>query len=162
MDPISSRVIAQIALTCHEATLPATDEYALKKVRMAQEMLLKKPQVEVNTEHVIHGGMYIRTIRLAPEIVLVGALVKVSTVLIVSGKTAVFTGEGWIELDGYHVIPARAGRKQIFVTREETSITMIFPTDAKTVEQAEEEFTSEAEALMSRKNDNDTVLVTGA
>jgi hypothetical protein len=133
----------------------------LEKLTHIQNEILQKPQIEVNTEHIIHGGMYVRTIRLAPEVVLVGALVKVSTVLIVSGKTAVFTGEGWIELDGYHVIPASAGRKQIFVTREETSITMIFRTDAKTVEQAEEEFTSEAEALMSRKNENDTVVITG-
>jgi hypothetical protein len=133
----------------------------LDKLTHIQNEILEKPQIEVNTEHVIHGGMYIRTIRLAPEVVLMGALVKVSTVLIVSGKTAVFTGENWIELDGYHVIPARAGRKQIFVTREDTSITMIFRTDAKTVEQAEEEFTDEAGALMSRKNENDTVLVTG-
>jgi hypothetical protein len=142
--------------------LPMMNDALLEKLTHIQKEILEKPQIEVNTEHIIHGGMYIRTIRLAPEIVLVGALVKVSTVLIVSGKTAVFTGENWIELDGYHVIPARAGRKQIFVTREETSITMIFPTGAKTVEQAEEEFTSEAEALMSRKNDNDAVLVTGA
>jgi hypothetical protein len=142
--------------------LPVMNDALLDKLTHIQNEILEKPQVEVNTEHVIHGGMYIRTIRLDADIVLVGALVKVSTVLIVSGKTAVFTGENWIELDGYHVIPARAGRKQIFVTREETSITMIFRTDAKTVAQAEEEFTSEAEALMSRKNDNDTVLVTGA
>jgi hypothetical protein len=142
--------------------LPMMNGALLEKLTHIQNEILEKPQVEVNTEHVIHGGMYIRTIRLDADIVLVGALVKVSTVLIVSGKTAVFTGEGWIELDGYHVIPARAGRKQIFVTREETSITMIFRTDAKTVAQAEEEFTSEAEALMSRKNDNNTVLVTGA
>jgi hypothetical protein len=39
---------------------------------------------------------------------------------------------------------------------------MIFRTDAKTVEQAEAEFTDEAEALMSRRNDNDTVTITGA
>src|SRR6185503_3455492 len=99
--------------------------------------------------------MYTRTIHLAPEVVLAGALVKVPTMLIVCGKTAVFTGENWIELEGYHVIPARAGRKQIFVTREDTCITMIFRTDAKTVEQAEEEFTDEAKDLMSRQNDND-------
>lgn len=141
--------------------LPMMNDALLEKLTRIQNEILEKPQVEVNTEHVLHGGMYIRTIRLAPEVVLVGALVKVSTVLIVSGKTAVFTGEGWIELDGFHVIPARAGRKQIFVTREDTAITMIFRTDAKTVEQAEEEFTSEAEALMSRKNENDTVVITG-
>lgn len=141
--------------------LPMMTDGLLDKLTRIQNEILEKPQIEVNTEHIIHGGMYVRTIRLAPEVVLVGALVKVSTVLIVDGKTAVFTGEGWIELDGYHVIPARAGRKQIFVTRAETSLTMIFRTDARTVEQAEEEFTDEAEALMSRKNENDTVLVTG-
>lgn len=141
-------------------SLPLMSEELLSNLTSVQDKLLALPQVEIQTDHILHGGMYTRTIRLAPEVVLMGALVKIPTVLVVSGKTAVFTGEGWIELDGYHVIPARAGRKQIFIAREETNITMIFPTDAKTVEQAEEQFTDEAEALMSRKNDNDTVLIT--
>lgn len=132
----------------------------LANLTSIQDKLLACPQIEIQTEHIIHGGMYTRTIRLAADVVLAGALVKVPTVLIVNGKTAVFTGESWIDLDGYHIIPARAGRKQIFVTREETSITMIFRTDAKTVEQAEAEFTDECDALMSRQNDNDTVVIT--
>jgi hypothetical protein len=144
-----------------ELAFPVMTDGALAKVMAFQKFHATLPQIEVQTEHILHGGMYVRTIRLAPETVLGGCLVKVPTVLIVSGRTKVFTGESWIELDGFHVIPARAGRKQIFVTREETSITMIFRTDAKTVEQAEEEFTSEAEALMSRKNENDTVVITG-
>jgi hypothetical protein len=57
----------------------------------------------------------------------------------------------WHELVGYNVIQASAGRKQIYVTREETAITMIFPSNAKTVEEAEEEFTDEAEMLLSRR-----------
>lgn len=126
-----------------------------------QNEILALPQVELQTEHVLHGGMYVRTIRLGPDVVLVGALIKIPTLLIVSGRTKVFTGESWIELEGYQVLPARAGRKQIFVTVEDTSITMIFRTDARTVEQAEAEFTSEAEALMSRRNDRDTVVITG-
>lgn len=140
--------------------LALTDESKVKLATM-QEALLSVPQIEVKTEHIIHGGMYVRTIRIVPEVVLMGALVKVPTMLIVNGKTKVFTGDGWIELEGYHVIPANAGRKQIFVAQEETCITMIFPTDAKTVEEAEAEFTDEAEALMSRKSDNDTVVITG-
>jgi hypothetical protein len=134
----------------------------LANLTVIQNKLLALPQIEVQTDHIIHGGMYTRTIRLAPEVVLAGALVKVPTMLIVSGKTAVFTGESWIELDGYHVIPARAGRKQIFITREDTNITMIFRTDAKTVEEAESEFTEEAESLMSRKSNHDTVTIIGA
>lgn len=134
----------------------------LGNLTAVQDKLLALPQVEIQTDHILHGGMYTRTIRIGPEVVLMGALVKIPTMLIVSGKTAVFTGEGWIELEGYHVIPARAGRKQIFVAREETCITMIFPTEAKTVEQAEEEFTDEHDSLMSRENDTDTVTITGA
>lgn len=143
-------------------SLPVMSDELLGNLTAVQDKLLALPQVEIQTDHILHGGMYTRTIRIGPEVVLMGALVKIPTMLIVSGKTAVFTGEGWIELEGYHVIPARAGRKQIFVAREETCITMIFPTEAKTVEQAEEEFTDEHDSLMSRENDTDTVTITGA
>lgn len=135
----------------NEVSVASHSPYSLAAVYSVQEQMLKLPQVEVNTEHSLHGGIYSRTIRLAPETVLVGALIKIPTMLIISGRTKVFTGDGWIELDGYHVIPAQAGRKQVFVTQEETTITMIFRTDATTIEQAEEEFTDEHEALISRK-----------
>lgn len=142
--------------------LPLMSDELLSSLTSVQDKLLALPQVEIQTDHIIHGGMYTRTIRLGPEVVLMGALVKIPTMLIVSGRTKVFTGESWIELIGYHVIPARAGRKQIFVAQEETSITMIFPTDARTVEEAEQQFTDEHEALMSRHNDIDTITITEA
>lgn len=143
-------------------SLATPSDAILAGINRVQDAILRVPQVEIQTEHIIHGGMYVRTIRLGAGVVLVGALIKVPTVLIVNGRTRVFTGEAWIELEGYHVIPARAGRKQIFVTRAETGITMIFRTDAKTVEQAELEFTDEAELLMSRTHgDRDTVTITG-
>lgn len=131
--------------------LAPMSDATLDSLMDVQAKLLAHPQVEVRTEQFIHDGVYVRTIHLDAGVVLVGALIKIPTVLIVSGTTSVFTGESWIGLDGYHVIPAQPGRKQIFVTREVTSITMIFRTDAKTVEQAEEEFTDEAASLMSRK-----------
>lgn len=139
-------------------SLPLMSDTLLANLTRVQDKLLELPQIDIQTEHVIHGGMYTRTIRLGTGVVLMGALVKIPTMLIVSGRTKVFTGENWIELDGYHVIPARAGRKQIFVTSQDTNITMIFRTDAKTVEEAEEEFTDEARALMSRHSDNDVVM----
>lgn len=141
--------------------LPLMSDELLTNLTTVQDKLLELPQIDIQTDHVIHGGMYTRTIRLGAGVVLMGALVKIPTMLIVSGCTKVFTGESWIELDGFHVIPARAGRKQIFVTQEDTNISMIFRTDAQTVEQAEEEFTDEAEALMSKQSDKDTVTVTG-
>lgn len=131
--------------------IPVMTPAILASIEGVQDKMLALPQVEIHTEHFLHAGVYVRTIRLAAEIVLVGALVKIPTTLIISGRTKVFTGAEWIELDGYHVIPAQAGRKQIFVTQAKTTITMIFRTDATTVEKAEEEFTDEHESLMSRK-----------
>lgn len=134
----------------------------LAGLQAVQEKLLSVPQIDVQTDHVIHGGVYTRTITIAPGTVLMGAHILIPTTLIVNGETAVFTGENWIELKGFHVIPAMAGRKQIFVAQEETTISMIFRTDAKTVEEAEKEFTDEAELLMSKQSTIDTITITGA
>ena len=41
------------------------------------------------------------------------------------------------DLCGYHVIPASAGRKQVFVAHADTDLTMLFPSHAATVEDAE-------------------------
>lgn len=131
-----------------------TADRTIAMLMNVQKVMLAAPKSEqkpVQTEDFLHGGMYVRTIRLEADTVLMGALIKIPTTLIVSGRTKVFTGEEWIELSGYHIIQASAGRKQIFVTIEPTSITMMFRTDAQSVEQAEDEFTDEAENLMSRK-----------
>jgi hypothetical protein len=67
-----------------------------------------------------------------------------------------------VDLDGYNVIPGMAGRKSLSVTRGEVEMTMIFPTSATTVEEAENEIFAEADQLMSRKDGSrDTIVITG-
>lgn len=119
------------------------------------------PQVEIPTEHVIHGGMYARTVRLAPETIITGALIKLATMVVVNGHALVFVGDGWTELEGFNVIPASAGRKQLFIAVGPVEITMIFPTKATSVEQAEQEFTDEHAALLSRRQGGDVITITG-
>jgi hypothetical protein len=90
-------------------------------------------------------------------------LIKSPTTLLVNGKCAIFAGDKWHTLEGYNVIAASAGRKQMYVTLEPTEITMLFPTNAKTVEEAESQFTDEAAGLLSRRQEgNDLTVVTGA
>lgn len=132
-------------------TLPATTPEALKKVLAAESAIRDIEECRWTMEHVLHGGMYARTAIIAPDTVIVGALIRVPTVLIVHGDCFVYAGERWHHLEGYQVIPAAAGRKQIFATIAETELTMIFPTDAKTVAEAEDEFTEEAEKLHTRR-----------
>lgn len=143
------------------ASLPACTPEMLAKIGDAQSILLAAEQIEVVTEHVLHGGMYARTIRLAPGVIITGALIKVPTVLIVNGFADVLVGDEWAQVIGYAVVPASAGRKQIFVTRSEVEMTMIFHTDAQTVAEAEDEFTDDSDQLMSRRSTRDVFVVTG-
>lgn len=143
-------------------TLAPASRQTLDKIQIVHEALLQVADVEVTTEHVLHGGMYIRTLRREAGIVSVGSLIKLPTILIVNGSASVWAGDGWTELEGYNVIPGHAWRKQIFVTRGPVEMTMIFATQAKTVEEAENEVFAEADALISRKDGSrDTTIITG-
>jgi hypothetical protein len=144
------------------AALTPPSQATLEKLARAQELILAQPQVPVATEHLLHGGMYARTIRLIPGEWMIGSLIRLATTLIVHGDCTVVIGDETLDLSGYNVIPGCAGRKQLFLTHSVVEMTMIFPTSSTTIEEAENEIFSESEQLMSRKdNSMDTIVVTG-
>lgn len=157
---LSFDVAAGTAVGDLRVTLPAMRPEAVARVRELEARVLEAPQTEIETWHVLHAGMYARTIRIPAGVVLTGALIKRATLLVFNGHASVFIGDDEIELAGHHVIPASAGRKQAFIAHADTDLTMLFPTTATTVEQAEAEFTDEAERLMSRHGVNH-VTITG-
>lgn len=132
-------------------SLPAMPDDAIAKVRQAEDRLINLPQVPLETRHTLHAGMYARTITIPAGCVITGALIKIPTLLIVDGHCEVFTGRDTAVLNGYHVLQAEAHRKQVFLAYTDTKLTMIFPTQATTVEQAENEFTDEADMLLTRR-----------
>jgi hypothetical protein len=148
-------------LVIREATLPATPPDLLEKIGALEKPLMGREPVDVPTDHLIHAGMYARTIVIPQDVLLTGALMKRATVVIVVGSARVLAGEEWLELEGYNVISASAGRKQVFVSRSPVIITMLFPTQAKTVEEAEAEFTDQASDLLSRRQNANRVVITG-
>jgi hypothetical protein len=131
--------------------IPAMTDEAIARVRRLEAALLELPQVPIATDHVLHGGMYARTIMIPAGVVLTGALIRVPTVLILAGDATVDTGEDAVRLTGYHVLAASAHRRQAFLAHADTWLTMVFATRAATVEQAEDEFTDEAHLLLSRQ-----------
>ena len=145
------------------ATLPASSAQTISDVRDLERHVLALPQTPIRTDHVLHGGMYARTILIPAETVLTGALIRVATMLIVAGDALVTRDGSSVRLTGHHVLAAAAGRKTAFVTIADTHVTMIFPTAARTVEGAEAEFTDEADGLMSRRHpaSNHVVINTG-
>lgn len=141
--------------------LPAMADAAIERVRKIETEVLRHEQVEIVTRHVLHAGMYARTVTLPAGAVIAGAEVKRATILIVNGDVAVAIGEDKsIRLTGYHVLTGSARRKQAFVAFAETDLTMVFPTAAETVEQAEAEFTDEVDKLASRRGEN-IITITG-
>lgn len=122
--------------------------------RLEQMSLAHLSQVDIPVDHFLHAGLYQRTIMIPAGIVLTGALIKIQTLLIVQGDAIVYVEGGPLELHGYHVLPAEAGRKQAFVALTDTHLTMVFPTAAGTVEDAEREFTNEYERLQNRRKES--------
>lgn len=133
----------------------------IEKVQGLESHLLGIEQVAIQTHHHFHAGLYSRTIRIPAGVMITGALIKIPTLLIVSGHVSVFIGGKSIELVGYHVVPGQAGRKQVFLAHADTDLTMTFATLAKTIEEAESEFTDQPTALMSRQQSNDLITTTG-
>ena len=150
------------SLQAMDLLMQAPTEEILERLFSIQDIMLKLPQVPIHTEHLIHAGMYSRTIRMEPGTVMIGSLINRATVLIVQGSATMLAGDERVELEGYNVLAGCPGRKQLFATRGNVEMTMIFPTQAKTVEEAEMEVFSEFDMLMSRRDGSgDTVNITG-
>lgn len=150
--------IATTAITGHRIT--RTSAQGLANASALEAAMRGLPQLEAETHHVIHAGIYTRTIMMPAGAVLVGVEIKIGTVLIVSGDITLTVDNKVQRLSGYHVLPASAGRKQVCAAHADTWLTMIFSTDATNIDAAEQEFTHEAEKLLSRSMRN-SVLITG-
>lgn len=133
--------------------IPAMSESAIAKVNALADFSRQHEQVKIDTHHIIHGGMYGRTITIPAGVMLTGVLIKVPTILVVSGDCTVFADNKSFRLSGFHALPASANRKQAFIAHSDTTMTMILASDAMTVEQAEDQFTDEGDQLFSRNED---------
>jgi hypothetical protein len=142
--------------------LQAMSRDAVERVRALEDYSLANvEQTKAVTRHLIHAGIYTRTVSIPKGDTLTGAMIKIPTTLIVSGKVSVYVGNDTpFLLEGYHVLAASAGRKTAFHAHEASELTMFFRTQARTVEEAEREFTDEHEKLFSRRGEN-VVQITG-
>ena len=138
-------------LVAAESRIPAMTAQAIDKVRELEAITRDLPQVEIATDHVLHGGMYARTICIPAGVVLTGVFIRVPTLLVFDGNATVNAGDDATTLVGYHVLAVSAHRRQAFLAHADTRLTMVFATQAKTVAEAEDEFTDEAHLLFSRK-----------
>lgn len=133
--------------------LAVTAGDALRLTKEFEAECMKLPQVELETLHVLHAGLYVRTIKIPAGVVITGALIKVPTVLTIFGDLRMTAGDKCVEVRGFACFKCPAGRKQIMVAKTECIVQMSFASKAKTVREAEDEFTDEGDLLMSRKKE---------
>lgn len=141
-------------------SIPAMSDAAIAHVRRVEEHILQTQWqvIELEMAHLIHAGLYARTCKVLAGQVITGAPIEIAVTLVIQGDCIVYLGGESRRIVGYAVIPAYAGRKQAFRALEDTTITMIFPTQARTVAEAEREFTSEWETLAPGRA---TTIITG-
>jgi len=141
-------------------SIPAMSSFAIDRISQLEAAALRLPQSDVPTAHLIHAGMYARTIKVSAGVILTGALIKIATIIVIHGDVIVHLGDTTLELTGYNVLPASSNRKQAFYAQSDVHMTMIFTSDARDVYAAEEEFTDEADKLISRNAGTNHIVVT--
>lgn len=129
-----------------------------ERVRQVEDCILHCTQWNIETEHTLHAGLYARTVRVPAGVVFANVLIKIPTLVIIHGVVDVLDGKSGVRLEGYNVVSAPCPRKHVYITRTDIEMTMIFPTNAQTVAEAEAEFTDEVENLMSRRQENGIVV----
>lgn len=146
-----------------QTAIPTMSETSIARMAAIEaEMRGCNQQIGLKTQHVLHGGMYCRTILLPEDKQIVSVLIKIPTTVIVSGDCFMRVEDGWRHLLGYNVLPASAVRKQQFYANADTHISMFFPSQAETVDEAEREFTDAFQDLLSRRIDaGEETIITG-
>lgn len=120
-------------------------------VRRAEAFLLTQPQVDLATQHLVHGGVSVRTILVPAGCHVTGALTNIANVCIVNGDITVTTDAGPQRLTGFHVLPANAGAKRYGVAHADTWWTTVHHTELTDIAAIEDEMTNEAGMLQTRR-----------
>ena len=131
------------------------------KVRELEAQLIYLPQVDLGTQHLIHGGIYARTVLIPADTVITGALMAVDNVCVMCGDITVTTDAGTQRLTGFHVLPAIAGFKRVGVAHADTWWTTLIPTQLTNTHDIEDAATHEASSLQSRRLELDAVSLRG-
>lgn len=128
-------------------SIPPLSPVALDLVRKMESLVREMPQAPFKLDHLLHAGMYARTVTLPPGL-WTGALVKEDTILIVIGDATLYVGEDEpLRISGVTVLPASAGRKAAFVAEGHVTMIMLAVCAARTVPEAEALLTDEAHIL---------------
>lgn len=123
-----------------------------EKVAALEQQLLQMPQARLATTHVVHGGMYARTIYIPAGTILTGALLAHDNICVVMGDIIVTTDQGLRHIVGHNILPARKGFKRAGIAISGTWWTTILATELQDIQEIEDWMTAEAPMLQTRRD----------
>lgn len=134
-----------------ELAIRPMSAHAIETVRSMETMLRELNQTPpFDTEHMLHEGMYARTVRLPPGL-WTGAQVNRGTIFIIQGDAIIYTGEDEpLSVTGYTVLRGSPGRKQAVLALTDITVTAVAVCDAATEAEAELDMTDEPAVLVHR------------
>lgn len=122
-----------------------------ESVRKLEAIVGQLPQIDLQTQLLIHGGMVARTIFIPAGTVLTGVLTNLDNISVMVGDITVTTDAGTKRLTGFNVIPAAAWFKRAGIAHTDTWWTTFHHTELTELEAIEREMTDEPENLQTRR-----------
>lgn len=131
-------------------SIPSSSPAALAVLEVLERGLLERPQIPLQTHHYLWAGVYYRWVCMPEGVVLTGAVIRIPTLLTLSGDVSVWVEGTWTRYTGVAVLPCEPHRKSLMVAHIPTHLLMGFGTAATTADEAEREFCEHPERLLSR------------
>lgn len=121
---------------------------------MVNYMLQNVDPVDVQIKHDICGNLYSRYCLVPKDVVIVGALLKVPTLLIVNGDCIVYDGQKTQRITGYKMLQGQAYRQSAFRALQDTQLTMLAVVQGcSTVEEAQRYITDQSALLTNHRTE---------
>jgi len=124
---------------------------SVDSVRRLEEQIAHLPQIDMQSQTLVHGRMAARAIFIPAGSLVTGVQTNRDNISIVVGDITVTTEAGPVRLTGFNIIPAGAGFKRAVIAHADTWWATVHHTDLTDISAIEEEMTDEPENLQTRR-----------
>lgn len=128
------------------ASLPS-----IESVRELESAMEKLPQVDMQSQTLVHGRMAARAIVIPAGSLVTGVLTNRDNISVLFGDATVTTEAGPVRLTGCNILPAVSGFKRAVMAHADTWWITFHHTDLTDLTDIENEMTDEPENLQTRR-----------
>lgn len=121
------------------------------KIRRLEAILLRAPQVDMQTTHALSGGVYARTVFIPAGTVVTGATHKKDHICIIDGDVETILDGQPQRITGRVVINGTKGVKRAVYAHDDTLWTTVCATALTDMDAIEAELVEEPERLQTRR-----------